>query len=458
MPNVEIKIAYLGGGSRYWARDVMLDLAQSPHLRGRIDLYDIDHASAQKNAGIGNGIFQRPDATARFAVRAVRRLADALKGADFVVISIEPGPVELRYADLQIPLAHGVLQPVGDTTGPGGILRALRSIGTFTAFGEDIATHCPKAWVINYTNPMTLCTAALFAGFPQIRAFGCCHEVFGTQHRLATLVAGWFGVSVPARDEIKLEIAGVNHFTWASAATWEGRDLFPLLRDHIASPGFFSPRRAATIARGHRRAERWFTSPGLVAFDLFRRFGALGAAGDRHLAEFVPWYLAHGEDGLMRWGVTATPYAWRLRRRSLRDHPPESYVTRPLQPSGEEGVRQIEALAGCGELFTNVNLPNAGQMPAAPSGFVVETYAHFRRNQVVPAVVRPLPAGAQALVSRIIEVQRLTLAAALRRDVDLAFQAILADPLVRLSTDEAWKMWTAMLRYTRGHLPGWPIP
>lgn len=458
MPPVEIKIAYIGGGSRYWARDVMLDLAQSPHLRGRIDLYDVDHPSAQKNEGIGNSIFQRPDATARFTVRAVRRVADALKGADFVVISIEPGPVELRYADLQIPLAHGVLQPVGDTTGPGGIMRALRSIGTFTDFGEAIATHCPRAWVINYTNPMTLCTAALFAGFPQIKAFGCCHEVFGTQQRLGELVAEWFGVPVPARHEIKLEIVGVNHFTWASGATWQGCDLFPKLQAHIAQPDFFSPRRATTTARAYRRAEKWFTSPGLVAFDLFRRFGALGAAGDRHLAEFVPWYLANGEDGLMKWGVTATPFSWRLRRRSLRDHPPESYVTRPLQPSGEEGVMQIEALAGARDLYTNVNLPNAGQMPAAPSGFVVETYAHFRRDQLVAAVARPLPPGAQALVSRIIDVQRITLEAALRRDVALAFQAILADPLVRLSTDEAWKMFTAMLRHTKGHLPGWPIP
>lgn len=458
MQPVEIKIAYIGGGSRYWARDVMLDLAQSPHLRGRIDLYDIDHPSAQKNEDIGNRIFQRPDAATRFAVRAVRRLADALKGADFVVISIEPGPVELRYADLQIPLAHGLLQPVGDTTGPGGILRALRSVGTFTAFGEAIATHCPRAWVINYTNPMTLCTAALFAGFPQIKAFGCCHEVFGTQRRLGELVADWFGVPLPARGEIKLEISGVNHFTWAATANWQGHNLFPKLREHIAQPGFFSPRRATGVARRLKRAEKWFTSPGLVAFDLFRRFGALGAAGDRHLAEFVPWYLAGGEAGLMRWGVTATPYSWRLRRRSLRDHPPESYATRPLQPSGEEGVMQIEALAGCGDLFTNINMPNAGQMPAAPAGFVVETYAHFRRDQLVPAVATALPAGVQALVARIIAVQRLTLEAALRRDVDLAFQALLADPLVRLSTDGAWEMFAAMLRHTRDHLPGWKIP
>ena len=458
MSQSEIKIAYIGGGSRYWARDLMLDLAQSPHLSGTIDLYDIDHPAAVRNSLIGTGIFSRADATTRFHVRAVRRLADALKGADFVVISIEPGPTELRYADLEIPRNFGVLQPVGDTTGPGGIVRALRSIETFAEFGATIARYCPGAWVINYTNPMTLCTAALFARAPKLKAFGCCHEVFGTQERLSDLVSRWFGVPRPARHDIQLGLAGVNHFTWAASATWDGRDLFPLLRAHVAQKDFFSARKAASIARAHKRAERWFHSPGLVAFDLFRRFGALGAAGDRHLAEFVPWYLSAGESGLMRWGVNATPYSWRTRRLKMHDKPPEFYSTIPLTPTGEEGVLQIEALAGARDLRTNVNLPNTGQMPTAPTGHVVETYAHFSRNSLVPALAAVLPAGAQSLVRRIVDVQQLTLRAALTRNADLAFQALLADPLVRLPTDEAWTMFTAMLRHTRRHLPGWKIP
>jgi galacturan 1,4-alpha-galacturonidase len=455
---IPIKIAYLGGGSRNWARDLLFDLAQSPHLSGRIDLYDLDHRAAEVNAGIATRLFSRADAVSRFEVRAVRRLPDALRDADFVVVSIEPGPIELRYADLQIPLAHGILQPVGDTVGPGGLLRALRSIPIFAGFGAAIGEYCPKAWVINYTNPMTLCTAALHAGWPGIRAFGCCHEVFGTQRRLAELVARWFGVPEPARHDLRLDIAGVNHFTWATAAAWQGHDLFPRLREHVADAGLFSPRRAGALARANRAVERWFTSPGLIAFDLFRRFGALGAAGDRHLAEFVPWYLADGEEGLMRWGVVATPYAWRRRRRKMRDHPPEFYATRPFKPTGEEGVLQIEALAGASEIVTNVNLPNRGQMPGVPADFVVETYARFSHGRVEPVVAGPLPTGAQALVSRVIDVQRMTLEAGLSRDPGLAFQALLADPLVHLSTEEAWRMFRSMLRATRDHLPGWRIP
>lgn len=457
MKNIEIKIAYLGGGSRYWARDLMLDLAQSPHLNGSIDLYDIDHAAAERNASIGKTIFSRPDVATRFNVRAVRQLRHALNGADFVVISIEPGPTELRYADLEIPRARGILQPVGDTTGPGGILRALRSIETFAEFGELIAHHCPRAWVINYTNPMTLCTAALFARAPKLKAFGCCHEVFGTQERLGGLVARWFSVPKPERHEIELDLAGINHFTWATSAKWQGRDLFPLLREHIAQRGFFSARRAMASARANQRSERWFQSPGLVSFDLFHRFGALGAAGDRHLVEFVPWYLAGGEKGLMRWGVIPTPYRWRLRRQAEPGKPSDFYATVPLRPSGEEGVRQIEALAGAREIRTNVNLPNTGQMPAAPAGHVVETYAHFCRDSLVASRAATLAPGVQSLVARVMDVQQMTLRAGLTRDPALAFQAMLADPLVHLSTDDAWEMFRGMVRHTRTHLPGWRV-
>lgn len=118
----------------------------------------------------------------------------------------------------------------------------------------------------------------------------------------------------------------------------------------------------------------------------------------------------------------------------------------------------IEALLGLEPLDTNVNLPNRGQMADAPLGSVVETYAQLRRDRATPVVAKPLPPGARALVRRIVDVQALTLEAALTRDVDLAFQALLADPLVHIPTDDAWKMFTAMLRHLRPCLPGWRIP
>lgn len=450
-----IKIAYLGGGSRYWARDLFTELALTPHLTGHIDLYDLDLAAARRNVAVATALFDRPEARTRFTVRAVPRLAEALRDADFVVLSIEPGPIELRHADLQIPARHGVLQPVGDTTGPGGLLRALRTVPIYEKFAWEIATHCPRAWVINLTNPLTLCTAALHAAAPGLRAFGCCHEVFHTQTRLVHFVARWFDVPAPPRREIRLDLAGLNHFTWATAARWRGHELLPRLRTEIVRPGFFRSR--AATARTARRESRWFDSSGLVAYDLFRRFGALGAAGDRHLAEFVPWY-APDEATLHRWGVVATPYAWRRRRARRPDVPPATFAARPLRAGDEEVVRMIEALVGGEPIDTNVNLPNVGQVAGLPEGHIVETNAQFRHGALTPLVAGPLPPGALALVRRAADVQALTLRAARARDCDLAFQALLADPLTRLPTDAAWRMFKAMLAAARPLLPGWRLP
>ncbi len=455
MNPTSLKIAYLGGGSRQWARALMADLALSPHLGGELVLHDLNHAAARKNVQVGRDLFGRPEAVGKWRVCAEPRLDTALAGADVVLISTEPGPVTMRYADLVIPARHGIVQPVGDTVGPGGLMRALRAIPTYVAFGQAIGEHCPRAWVFNYTNPMTLCTAALHVGFPAIQALGCCHEVFGTQRRLASLLAQDRGLLPVPKEEIELDIAGINHFTWATRATWRGEDLFPLLAAALAHPRALAP--ATRSARRHRAAGRWFESPGHVALDLFRRFGALGAAGDRHLVEFLPEYAAD-EPTLHRWGVVLTPYSWRLQHRSGPDDALADLAARPLAPSGEDGVRMLEALTGAGDLRANVNLPNAGQQPELPAGAIVETMAHFTCGHVTPLIPRPLCPAARNLVARTVAVQQQTLAAALARDVDAAFTALVADPLVRGSIDSLWRMFQAMLAHCAPELPGWRLP
>lgn len=448
----EIKIAYIGGGSRYWAHELMADLALCPHITGHLALYDIDQPAAERNVEIGNQIFSQDSAQTRFKVTAAKSPATALKNADFVVLSIEPGITRMRYADLEIPRKYGIMQPVGDTTGPGGIVRALRSVPIKTYYAHKIMEHCPEAWVINYTNPMTLCTAALYAAEPNIKAFGCCHEVFGTQRRFAGHVERWFDVPKPERQEIKLDVAGVNHFTFATSATWDGTDLFRHLEKEIQKRGFFRSR--AKEAQQRKKQGKWFGSNGLIAYDLFRRFGAMGAAGDRHLAEFVPWY-ATDEANLQRWGVVLTPYSWRIKVRSGKPPSAKNFRNITLNPSGEEGVAQMLALLGIEPLDTNVNIPNTGQLVDLPLGAIVETNAQFRKDRLRPIHAKPLPAGANALMRQVVDTQQLTLQAAVERDRDLAFQAMLNDPLVSIPTDKAWKMFNQMVEYTKEMLPGW---
>jgi len=447
-----VKIAYIGGGSRCWARDLMKDLALAGLFEGEIRLYDIDFEAARRNEVIAGHIFSNPEAKARFKVRAVKTLAGCLKGADFVVISIEPGPIEARFADLEIPLKYGIIQPVGDTTGPGGILRALRSIPVYAEFAASIMEHCPRAWVINYTNPMTLCTRTLYAVAPEIRAFGCCHEVFGSQNRIAKLAEGWFEEEKINRDEIAVDVNGINHFTWITQASWRGHDLMPRLREYAANPAYYCDKTKASLKRIADKAT--FGTEEIVAIDLFRKFGALGAAGDRHLVEFVPWYTRDLAT-LHRWGVVCTPYSYRLKRQKSRDVKPDSYAKGAFKPSGEEGVKQMAALLGLGDLDTNVNLPNYGQSPGLLLDAVVETNACFRNGSLTPKVASPLPLGAQALVQRVVEVQELTLLAGLERDLDFARQALLCDPLVNITPDRAMAMFDEMLRNIKRHLPGY---
>jgi alpha-galactosidase len=462
---VAVKIAYVVGGGRYWAPTLLSDLALTAQLTGELVLHDIDLAAAQQNVVLAEKLFKDKRAETSFCVRATASLADALKAADFVVLSIEPGPVTMFANDLDIPLKYGIIQTVGDTTGPGGLSRALRATPIYETFAREIMAQCPKAWVINYTNPMALCTAALYAAAPTIRALGCCHEVFHSKQSLAHIYH-----AATRKDEIRwkniaVDVAGTNHFTFFTGARYQDVDLFPLVREQVQKPDVFRDHTA--VALKNEATARFDSSPGLVQLDFFRRFGVFGAAGDRHLVEFVPWYLS-SLDELRRWGVVVTPSSARLRTwRPAARHVVQVMAwwrkeekrkrQQMLVRSDEEGVDIILALLGLGDLRTNVNFPNFGQIADLARGAVVETNAGIHHNSVRPQRANPLPAELNKLVERVVAVQQLTLKAARRKDRDWALEALLRDPLCSLSKDRAWEMLRELLRANRAMLAGWKI-
>ncbi len=197
-PCMALKIAYIGGGSRQWARKLMFDLALCPDLTGEVALYDIDMSSARLNETLGNWLQMQPGALSAWRYTAVERLDDALQGADFVVLSIQPGTLECMADEIAIAERHGIFFPVGDTTGAPGLVRGLRAATTYAGFAQAIDVICPQAWVINYTNPMSICTRTLTRVAPRLKVFGCCHEVFGTQQMLANLAGRYLGVAPDA--------------------------------------------------------------------------------------------------------------------------------------------------------------------------------------------------------------------------------------------------------------------
>ena len=167
----ELEIAYIGGGSRGWAWTFMTDLALEPALSGNIRLYDIDREAAKQNELIGNMVGERQEAVGKWRYTVADSLGEVLEGCDFVVISILPGTFDEMESDVHLPERLGIYQSVGDTAGPGGIIRALRTIPMFVEIAEAVRRYAPNAWVINYTNPMALCVRTLYETFPEIKAY-----------------------------------------------------------------------------------------------------------------------------------------------------------------------------------------------------------------------------------------------------------------------------------------------
>lgn len=448
-----VNITYIGGGSRGWARGFMSDLAQEKSLAGTVTLYDIDREAAEDNRIIGNALMAREDVQGQWTFRVAETLGESLKGADFVVISILPGTFDEMESDVHTPEKYGIYQSVGDTVGPGGTLRALRTLPMYVEIAGAIRDHAPNAWVINYTNPMTLCVRALYEVFPQIKAFGCCHEVFGTQKLLVRMLDDLQGIKDVPREEIRINVMGINHFTWIDHATYHGADLFPLYRqfvDKYYETGFEGAEKGHWMNNTFASAER-------VKFDLFRRYGVIAAAGDRHLAEFVPgnWYLKDPET-VKGWKFGLTPVSWRKKELTERLEKTKNLLTGKeafeIKETGEDGVKQIKALVGLAPLITNVNLPNVGQVANVPLGAVVETNAVFTGDSVKPVQAGALPTGVQALVSRQVFNQETVLRAALTADYDLAFQAFVNDPLNTASLADSKTLYRQMLDNTRAYL------
>ncbi len=451
----DIKLAYIGGGSRGWAWGLMSDLAASDDISGSVSLYDIDMDAAKKNEIIGNKFSALKEAKSVWRYSVANTIEEALQGADFVIISILPGTFDEMESDVHTPEKYGIYQSVGDTTGPGGIIRAMRTVPMYEGFAKAIEKCCPGAWIINYTNPMTLCVKTLYRVFPKIKAFGCCHEVFGTQGFLAKIAEKKLGVKDVKRDEIKVNPVGVNHFTWLTQAKYKNTDLFPIYKEFCEEnkDGYTDG------AVEDNWMNNFFRSEQKVKMELFRKFGYIAAAGDRHLAEFCEgkWYLESPERVKeMHFGLT--PVSWRKNDLKERLSKSERIVNGEedvkIKGTGEEGVNQIRALLGLHDLVTNVNIPNVGQIPNLPLGAVVETNAVFRSDSVTPVFAGKIPKSIYPLVSRVCGEQELVSEGIAERNPGKILSAFINDPLVTCSVSDAEKLFYEMCENTKAYLEG----
>lgn len=444
----DLKIAYIGGGSRGWAWTLMNDLKKAKDISGAVYLYDIDYAAAGQNEIIGNKIDGE-----RWIYYAVETISEALKDADFVVVSILPGTFDEMAVDVHAPEEYGILQPVGDTAGAGGFIRGLRTVPMMRHIAAQVRTWCPEATVINYTNPMAVCIGALYREFPQIKAYGCCHEVFGTQKLLTHALREMTGIDTQ-RQNISVNVVGVNHFTWFTSAKYRDMDLFPIYSDFID--------RYYETGYNSEGLGNWmnnsFKTDARVRMDLFRRFGYIAAAGDRHLSEFMDQedYLASRED-VEKWTFALTSVDWRkqnLENRLARSRRlvsgEEEYQ---LRDSGEEGALQIRSLLGLGTMVTNINMPNQGQITNLPLGTIVETNAVLRNDGFKPVMAGAVPEAILPLVARAAAENEAVLDAAFSLDLQYAFEKFSQLQMLKKLTDaEKRKLFDRMTGETAAYL------
>lgn len=446
-----LKICYIGGGSRNWAWVLMKDLTFEKEISGEIVLYDIDHEAALANVEIGTMLMANHN-PGQWSFRAESDLEKALTNSDFIFLSILPLDFEEMESDVHEPEKYGIYQSVGDTVGPGGLLRSLRTIPMYQEIATAIKNWSSKAWVLNYTNPMSVCTRTLYEVFPDIKAFGCCHEVFGTQKLLVKAIvwAGLAGDDEINREDIITRVVGINHFTWVDKASWKDIDLFPIFNKYVEA----HHETGIEESGDDHWFNKYFISSERVKFDLFRRYGIIAAAGDRHLAEFCPpeWYLKSPEQ-IAEWKFGLTPVSSRISQReelknksqAFRDGKEEMIP----ENSGEEGIKQIKALLGLGNIVTNVNVPNSGQVPDLPIGAVVETNALFSRDSLQPIQTEGMPNPVRNITMIHALNQEGILEAAIDRDLDKAFKVFLNDMQIhKLSFKDALELFKTMTNNT----------
>jgi alpha-galactosidase/6-phospho-beta-glucosidase family protein len=423
----KIKIAYIGGGSRLWARNLMSDMALEKDLSGEVVLYDIVLEAAENNAIIGNKMMQHQDAVGDWKFIAAKSLEEAVTNADFILISILPGTFKEMESYVHGTEKWGVYQTVGDTVGPSGVFRSLIMMPMYEVIALAIKKYAKDAWVINFTNPMTMCVQTLYEVYPEIKAFGNCHEIFFVQRILARALLEKTGIDVPYH-EIEINPIGINHFTWINYASYGNIDLMPIYREFVDQYKEFG------LVKGK---DGWlkvgpFGSAEKVKLDLFNNFDSIAAAGDRHLVEFLPhaWYLKDKET-IDKFKFHLTPVKKRIEilekgnRSAIRIK--EGLEEVSIIPSGEEGVAQIKALLGLTEIVTNVNMPNTGQISNLPYGHVVETNALFRKDSVRPIISGNLPGFAQSVTNKHILNHRLLLKSFKTKDLFYARQALKSD-------------------------------
>lgn len=402
------KITFLGAGSTVFAKNVLGDCLAAPALAdSEIALYDIDPVRLKDSQTMLENLNRA--AGGKAMVRAFTREGrrEALQGADFVVNAIQVGGYEpCTVTDFEVPKKFGLRQTIADTLGIGGIFRALRTIPVVLEFARDMEEVCPRALFLNYVNPMAMVTGALL-GASGIRAVGVCHSVQVCAERLVK------GLGMRWDPATLWKIAGINHQAWLLEISLRGVDLYPEIR---------------------RRSEAGkVPDTDRVRHEIMRRFGYYVTESSEHTAEYVPWFIKSGYPGLIeRFNIPLDEYPRRCVEQiagwqRMRDELVSNEALRHERTS-EYASYVMEAVVTNRACAIGGNVLNDDLITNLPRRACVEVPCLVDGNGVQPCVVGDLPPQCAALNMTNVNVQLLTIEAALTGRRDHIYQAALLDP------------------------------
>ncbi len=452
------RITIIGGGSYQWTPKLLVDFVNSSVLGdAELVLHDIDPAPLPRMVELVQHL-----ATRRGVMLTARGTTDrreALAGAEYVVVNISTGGFASMRHDLEIPQRHGVRQSVGDTVGPGGVMRALRNIPVFLDIARDVEELCPDAWVLNLTNPMTTICRALTRETP-LKTVGLCHEITITRFLLSLLLDVSF-------LDLTLTVGGVNHLPFVTAVDVGGDDGLARLRTLLAERDTVAHEPLPMALPDGLELVKYSDGPDWtrgdimenwrVKLELFERFGVLPGAGDRHVAEFFPNFITTESAWGERWGFGLTSIETRERHQDEHIAALEAVLASDIveaMPSGEMVAPVIECLLLDRAGRFPLNIPNEGQVADLPLGVTVESMCIVDGGGVRGSEAVSLPAGMAEALRRVSASQELTVDAAISGDRDAVFAAMLLDPLTsRLDYDEVAAMTDEMLAATAAWLP-----
>jgi alpha-galactosidase len=422
-----IRIAIIGAGGYVFPLRLVGDLLSFPELQGAtLSLMDIDAERLERTAAASRELVAHHGLPTRIETTTDRR--QALDGADYVIVTFQVGGLEAYRLDLEIPRRYGIDQTVGDTLGPGGVFRFLRSAAVFRDMAAEMAELCPDALLINYANPMAM--SCWYLDRLGVKTVGLCHSVQNTSHMLARQIG------VPY-EEVRYFAAGINHQSWFLRFQRDDEDLYPLLREvmfrrHLRRDGVDG---LAADHGDHSAAERgdsiYEGGNEQVRTEMMAAFGYFHTESSHHGSEYVPYFRKNAESIQSfipsRWDYYSI--CTTVRDEGTRTAELLARLKTELTPSIEYGASIVHSIETNQPRVIYGNVPNRGVIPNLPDGCCVEVPCLVDHNGVQPTAVGPLPPQCAAVNRTNVNVQEMAVEAALTGDPEHVHQAVILDPL-----------------------------